>query len=118
MGDDRFLTVVAFVEGYNQAFEVRPLDGFREYVAARLLGRYTPLSWAAIIAESVVPSVFEAEEGINSMPPETQLKAIGRLVNLLDDFTASRLGESTERGRSQARGSALSTAEENPGQSD
>lgn len=50
--DDRFSTVVAFVEGYNVAFDGVPLSGFQDYVVARLLNRQTNLHWAYVIAST------------------------------------------------------------------
>ncbi|SNY67307.1 hypothetical protein [Paractinoplanes atraurantiacus] len=89
VGDDRFLTTVAFLEGYNSALDARPLQGFQEYTAIRLTGRRTSLHWPAVVAFTVFPTAREAGFDINSMPPDAQLDAIRLLLDLLDDYRTS-----------------------------
>jgi hypothetical protein len=86
VGDDRFLTVVAFVEGYNAARDAGPLSGFPDFVSMRLLGHHSNLHWSAVIASTEVPGVLETDAGLNGQPQQVQLGWIHRLLDLLDDY--------------------------------
>ncbi|GAB3171559.1 hypothetical protein GCM10027259_06910 [Micromonospora palomenae] len=56
--DDRYLTAVAFIEGFDQALDRRLLDGFHEWVCQRVLERHVGLSWPNIIASLEVPEAL------------------------------------------------------------
>jgi hypothetical protein len=90
VSDDRFLTVIAFVEGYNAALGGEPLSRFQTYVTDRVLGRYSNLHWSAIIASEELRTATESDSDLNSLPPETQLSLIHRLVGLLEEYESHR----------------------------
>ena len=48
--DDRFNTLVAFVEGYNLATDGRFLGGFNRWLQERSFGEVTNYHWQAIVA--------------------------------------------------------------------
>ena len=88
--DDRFCTAVAFVEGFNQAQDGGPLDGFQEWVSSRILGRRAGISWAYIIASTRVPRILEGGLGIDSVPADADIELINLMLDLLEEFDDSR----------------------------
>lgn len=88
--DDRFPTAVAFVEGYNAAFDGAPLSGFRDYVAARILNSESSLHWAYVIASTKVPEVLDGDTGIEQIPAGLETELTDMLVDLLESFQAGR----------------------------
>lgn len=92
--DDRFCTAVAFVQGYDTAFDGAPLSGFRDYVAARLLNRASSLHWAYIIASTKVLAILEGDIGIDQVPSEFDTELTEMLVGLLEDYQGA--GRSSE----------------------
>ncbi|WP_067705997.1 hypothetical protein [Actinoplanes awajinensis] len=84
--DDRFLTVVGFVEGYNSALDGRPLRGFHDHVAERVLGRYSPRHWSMIIASAEPLVAARGDRDLHDLPQELQLSLTHRLVDLLEEY--------------------------------
>lgn len=84
--DDRFSTAVAFVEGYNAAFDGAPLSDFGDFVAARLLNRESSLHWAYVIASTKVPAILGGDIGINQIPDGVDAELTEILVGLLEDY--------------------------------
>ncbi|MFD3403744.1 hypothetical protein ACFWUU_23875 [Kribbella sp. NPDC058693] len=52
--DDRFTTLVAFVDGVNTGTDGRLLRGFNEWLQQSLLGHVTNLHWSAVIRSHVL----------------------------------------------------------------
>jgi hypothetical protein len=67
--DDRYESVVAFVEGFNLALDGAPLKGFDDWVALKILGEKSPRHWSSIINDSVDES-----------------DRVGSLLDLLEEF--------------------------------
>lgn len=84
--DDRYLTVVAFVEGYNTALGGRPLSGFQNHVAERVLGQRSNVYWGVILASTESPAGLEARVDINELPERSQLALTHRLIDLLEEY--------------------------------
>ncbi|MFI7273246.1 hypothetical protein [Streptomyces sp. NPDC049879] len=82
---DQFLGAVSFLEGFNAAFDGRPLRGFRDWVSLRVLGRRSNLHWAYVIASVRFPEVAE-EGGIGEIPKEGDVKLVEDLIDLLEGF--------------------------------
>lgn len=86
--DDRYLTSVAFVTGFDQAHDGSPLSGFQTFVIDRLFGgKASSLHWAFIIARCEFSSDLDenGDLNINDLPHEAQLVLIDRMVDLLID---------------------------------
>lgn len=93
--DDRFSTAVAFVEGYNAAYDGAPLSGFQNYVADRVIGRNSSLHWAYLIASTRIPEILEGGNSIDQIPAELQSDLTNTLVELLDSYRAEMLSAET-----------------------
>ncbi|MFF4876264.1 hypothetical protein [Micromonospora sp. NPDC000668] len=85
--DDRYLTAVAFVEGFNQALDRRPLNGFQEWLCRRVLGYGTGAHWSYVIDSSEVPGLPPGAVNLNDLGPETQLRLIDRMLALIGEFS-------------------------------
>lgn len=86
--DDRFSTAVAFVEGYNAAFDGAPLSGFRDYVAAQILNGESSLHWSYVIASTKVPAILGGDVRIDQIPAKFEIELTEMLVDLLEGFQA------------------------------
>ncbi|MEV6369643.1 hypothetical protein AB0L86_22430 [Micromonospora musae] len=84
--DDRYSTAVAFVEGYNAAFDGDPLSGFQDYVAARILNRKSSLHWSYVIASTKMPALLDSDARIDQIPAELEVELTDLLVDLLEEF--------------------------------
>lgn len=87
--DDRYMTLVAFIDGCNAATDWKLLDGFNEWVAARILGTESSLHWATIVAARSDPRLLEEPRSV-PIAPELESKAADDLLRLLDSFLASK----------------------------
>ncbi len=74
--DDRYESVVAFVEGFNLALDGSPLRGFDDWVALKILGEKSPRHWSSIINDSVEL----ADEQLG------QRDRVESLLDLLEEF--------------------------------
>lgn len=86
--DDRYLTVVGLVEGYNTALDGRPLSGFQTHVAERIPGQHSGLHWSAIVASAESRTAPGNGMDINDLPQELQFSLIRRLIDLLEEYAA------------------------------
>ena len=84
--DERFATAVAFVEGYNVAFDGAPLTGFQDYVANRIQGHRSPVHWSYLIASAGVPGFLDANLPLDQLPPDSGSGLTDALVDLLEQF--------------------------------
>ncbi|MFI7438060.1 hypothetical protein [Micromonospora haikouensis] len=84
--DDRFSTAVAFVQGYDSAFDGVPLSGFHDFVATRLVNHETSFHWAYVIASTRVPAILESGVRIDQIPAEFDKELTEMLVGLLEDY--------------------------------
>ncbi|MET8278969.1 hypothetical protein [Micromonospora sp. NPDC005174] len=84
--DDRFSTAVAFVQGYDTAFDGTPLSGFRDYVADQLLNRESRLHWAYVIASTKVPAILGGDIGFEQVSSEFDTELTEMLIDLLEDY--------------------------------
>lgn len=84
--DDRFLTVVAFVEGYNTALDGAPLRGFDEYVAQEVLGRHSSLHWSSVVATTQMPEIVDGGAHIEEIPAHLEGALTDRLLDLLESY--------------------------------
>jgi hypothetical protein len=88
--DDRYGTAVAFVSGYDAAFDGVPLEGFREYVASRTGQAGSPMVWEYLVAADVMPDVFDT--GVGEIPVELGIPLTDRLLGLLEAFLVDQGG--------------------------
>ncbi|MFI5495784.1 hypothetical protein [Actinoplanes sp. NPDC051859] len=95
--DDRFATAVAFVEGYNAAFDGVPLAGFRDYVADRIVGHgSTTLHWSYLIASKKVDGLLDGEISLDRIPADCEVGLTDLLIDLLGQYQGNvREPEST-----------------------
>ncbi|GIF43912.1 hypothetical protein [Actinoplanes xinjiangensis] len=84
--DDRFASLVSLVVGFDLASDRSQLDGFQEWVAARLLGRYSNHVWYSILISTRLGSVT----GINDLPPDADLDLINFALELLTEFAEEK----------------------------
>jgi hypothetical protein len=85
--DDRYLTLVAFVNGCDVATGSKVLAGFHDWVAEQLYQqRQTSLSWAALIAGRRAPGCLTGEETLGELPREFDAILREDLFDLLDEF--------------------------------
>ncbi|WP_433347889.1 hypothetical protein [Micromonospora sp. CA-111912] len=87
--NDKYVTAVAFVEGFDQALDRRPLEGFHEWVCQRVLGRHTGMSWPYVVASVEVPEVLSGGCDLNALDSETQRRMIDRMLVLIEEFTGA-----------------------------
>ncbi len=80
--DDRFATVVAYVDGCNAATDGALLGGFRDWLHATRVGNVKPsLTW---------PAVLKFARGAQGdLTPEQNQQLIGDMFDALDEFLAS-----------------------------
>jgi hypothetical protein len=84
--DDRFATAVAFVEGYNAAFDGVPLAGFRDYVADRIVGHGSTLHRSYLIASTEVAGLLEGEMSLDRVPADCEVGLTDMLIDLLERY--------------------------------
>jgi hypothetical protein len=95
--DDRFITAVAFVVGYDQALEARLLTGFGDWLCTRA-GRQ-PLSnlvWWAVIEDLVFPDWLAEQRSAEALIPEEDRKLVQFMFEQLDAFLAERVRETAK----------------------
>lgn len=73
--DDRYETTVAFIVGLSWASDGRPLEGFNDWVAERVLGHRSPRVWWSII-----------RDGDGTGEPLKNPEATSLLLDLLEEF--------------------------------
>lgn len=83
--DDRYMTLVAFVEGCNAATDWRLLDGFGGWISHRILNAESSLHWSTIVASKWAPQVLR-EPRSERLPAEAESRAADELLELLDEF--------------------------------
>ncbi|MFJ9951266.1 hypothetical protein [Kitasatospora sp. NPDC091207] len=84
--DDRFSTVVAFIDGFNSALDGEPLAGFQDWASRRILGGSSPIHWSYLVASSRVPEIIDAETHIDQIPADIEIYLIDDLLNLIEAF--------------------------------
>ncbi|WP_433697314.1 hypothetical protein [Nocardiopsis sp. CA-288880] len=85
--DDRFVTAVAFVEGFNLAFGGQMLDGFQAWVCERLATGRISRHWSYVLIEKEVPSGLEEGFSIDQIPPGVEVHLIEVMIDLLEEFS-------------------------------
>lgn len=84
--DDRFSTMVAFIEGFCAASESSPLTGFQEFIGDRLLNRRSSVHWAYVIASTQVSDMVDGNKPIDRMPREAEMEIAGLTLDLIEEF--------------------------------
>ncbi|GAA4733818.1 hypothetical protein [Phytohabitans rumicis] len=87
--DDRFHTLVAFIEGCNAATDWKLLAGFNEWVATHTLGQKSSFHWSVIVASKIFPTILD-ESGAAAIPGELEGPASEELLRVLDSYLATR----------------------------
>jgi len=85
--DDRYVTVVAFIEGFNLAHDGALLKGFQEWVCERILGGQSGRHWAPIVAAAKYPPIVEEGLSISQIPQDLESCIIDTLLDLLEEFS-------------------------------
>ncbi|GGV38885.1 hypothetical protein GCM10010495_65210 [Kitasatospora herbaricolor] len=88
--DERFLSAVAFVDGFNAALDGVPLRGFREWVAQRVLGEESNLRWFYTVAAAGMPEIAAQNWNLAEIPDGKHSELIDELINLLEEFIRTR----------------------------
>lgn len=83
--DDRYMTLVAFIEGCNAATNWQLLDGFDRWVAEQILGTESSLHWSTVIASKADPRLLD-EGRAGPLASEFEGAAVADLLSLLDDY--------------------------------
>ncbi len=84
--DDRFSTLVAFIDGYNTAFDGVPLNGFQEWTSQRILGGPSGVHWSYVIASARMPEIIDTKMRIDQIPSSIEIALVGDLLDLVDGF--------------------------------
>ncbi|MFD8756719.1 hypothetical protein ACFV0O_37940 [Kitasatospora sp. NPDC059577] len=84
--DDRYSTVVAFLEGFNAAHDGEPLSGFQDWVSRRILGSSSPMHWSYVVASKRMPEILDANIGIDQIPASLEILLIDDLAGLIEAF--------------------------------
>ncbi|MFJ9841624.1 hypothetical protein ACIRYZ_14365 [Kitasatospora sp. NPDC101155] len=84
--DDRYSTVVAFLEGFNAALDGEPLSGFQEWASHRILGSSCPVHWSYIVASERVSGILDGKIGIDQIPADVEILLIDDLAGLIEAF--------------------------------
>lgn len=85
--DDRFSTMVAFIEGFNTALDGRPLNGFHDWVCNQILGRRSSLHWSYVVASTLAPEILQGNVRIDQIPIEFDLMLTDESLRLLERFS-------------------------------
>lgn len=92
--DDRYYTLVAFVEGCNAATGWELLAGFNQWTAAQVLGHQSSLHWSVVIASKSSPEMLKSGHG--AIPSEIEASAAADLLKLLDEFLRGQIETSRD----------------------
>jgi hypothetical protein len=85
--DDRYYTLVAFIEGANCLLHPdSPLDGFEDWLGHRFIGRSSPLHWAVQITQ------FQFGENCRDLDPGQQEQACVAALDLIEEFRQTAQG--------------------------
>lgn len=85
--DDRFSTMVAFIEGFCTALGSSPLSGFQDWVCERILGRRSSVHWAYVIASTRVSEILDGNRPIDRVPPEVEAYLADLTLDLIEEFS-------------------------------
>ncbi|TWD81832.1 hypothetical protein FB561_2955 [Kribbella amoyensis] len=88
--DLRYNTYVAFVEGCNSATEGVLLEGFGDWVHARILGVQTSFHWSAVVASPYLSHRLDESWQHSPKVDEFDAAASAELLAQLDAFLADR----------------------------
>jgi hypothetical protein len=88
--DDRYASLVSFVEGCNAATEWRLLDGFNEWVSDRVLGRASSLHWSTVVASKLAPHMLDETHPDRAVPAGLERAVSEQLLDMIDAFLAGR----------------------------
>ncbi|MFE0514967.1 hypothetical protein [Streptomyces sp. NPDC058964] len=86
--DDRFSTMVAFIEGFCTAARVSPLTGFQDWVCERVLGGRSSIHWAYVIASTKVPDILDGNRPIDRIPREVEGDLTDLTLDLVEEFSS------------------------------
>ncbi|MEU4113947.1 hypothetical protein AB0F71_05565 [Kitasatospora sp. NPDC028055] len=84
--DDRYSTVVAFLEGYNVALDGVPLSGFQDWVSCQILNSSCSVHWSYIVASTRVPGILDARTGIDQISANIEIALIDDLISLVEAY--------------------------------
>lgn len=85
--DDRFSTMVAFIEGFCTALGGSPLSGFQDWVCGRILGGRSSIHWAYVIASTRVPEILDGNMPIDRIPREVEADLADLALDLVEEFS-------------------------------
>jgi len=84
--DDRFASLVSLMTGFDMASEGSQLRGFQEWVAARLLGRYSNHVWYWIL----ISAKLGPDAVLDDLPAGADLELIELTLELLTAFAEEK----------------------------
>lgn len=84
--DERYSSVVAFIEGFNIALGGEPLRGFQEWISMRIRGGHSSLHWSIIVASIRVPEVLDRGIRLDQVPADVDELLADDLLQMLGDF--------------------------------
>lgn len=89
--DDRYATLVAFIDGYDTATDSQALAGFQSWLALRVLGTDTTgYGWPALVATQVFPEIQSGELALDHLPANGDKELRGKLISLLEEFLRTK----------------------------
>lgn len=87
--DGRYLTAVAFVEGFNAALDGEPLQGFQQWLSARVLGGNSALHWSYVAASAQIPRLIDEKLRLDQLSPDQDQQLTDGLLGLIEEFIGS-----------------------------
>lgn len=87
--DRRYSTAVAFIEGFNMAFDGEPLRGFQGWLSSRIRGGDSSVHWSYILAATRVPGISDKGQRLDQIPSDCDEPLIDALLRLIDDYIKS-----------------------------
>ncbi|WP_054813305.1 hypothetical protein [Nocardia arizonensis] len=88
--DDRYVTAVAFIDGFNIGQAGAPLSGFPEYLLDKFFaGKHSPYHWSYLILASEDDSLL-GYAGLREISPELDTILIRKMLELLIEFTTRK----------------------------
>lgn len=94
--DGRYITMAAFLTGYDAAHNRQLLCGFNEWVAERILHTCSGFHWSAIIAEKHVPGALDRGLFDGTLGPEYDDLLCSATLSMLEEFTGEEMRSSAQ----------------------
>ena len=84
--ENRYGTLVAYIEGFVAGSGSSQLDGFRDWLATNVLGRESSFHWSTIIAGRHNSRVLDGSTDLSVLSTEESLAASNDLIELIQRY--------------------------------